>query len=142
MYVPISAEDEKKLAQCDPKLREIAENVLKHVNAPGKLPNGIELRVHTAYRSPEEQLEAFNRGASKLKKSKHNLKPCKAVDLVFKVNGKWSWDTKLPWWMVGYWAEKYGGRWGGRWGTSQSDRRKEAREGMALGWDCPHIEIA
>jgi len=38
-----------------------------------------------------------------------------AVDLVFRVNGKWSWDTALPWNKIGQLAEEQGLEWGGRW---------------------------
>jgi hypothetical protein len=38
-----------------------------------------------------------------------------AVDCCFLVDGRPSWDDKLPWDLYGLAAEKLGLRWGGRW---------------------------
>ncbi len=134
--------EQRRLAKAHPDLRRAVEAILAHVNAPGKLPAGVRLGVHTVWRSPEAQLAAYRSGNSRLKRGKHNLSPARAADLVFLVGGRWSWDRKLPWWLVGYWAEAAGVNWGGRWGTPQAARKAPAHAGMALGWDCPHVELS
>jgi hypothetical protein len=137
----VNARDQRILSELRPELREAVEEILTHVNAPGKLPAGMELRPHQGYRPPEEQLKAYKAGRSKLKFGKHNYRPARACDLVWCVDGKWSWDVELPWWLVGYWAEQAGLSWGGRWGTPQAERKRPCRDGMPLGWDCPHVEL-
>ncbi len=138
----VTAEDRKRLQLVEPRLASAIALILQHVNAPGKLPPGVELRVHTGYRPPEEQLAAYRAGNSQLKFGKHNYRPARAVDLVFQRDGRWSWDTMLPWWLVGYWAEACKLAWGGRWGTARALRKIVCRSGMPLGWDCPHCEVS
>ena len=43
-------------------------------------------------------------------------------DMVFKLNGKWSWDEKLPWDILGEEGENLGFTWGGRWEGKKRDR--------------------
>jgi len=38
-----------------------------------------------------------------------------AVDLVFKVDGEWSWDSKLPWKRIGEISREIGLEWAGTW---------------------------
>lgn len=133
--------DQRVLAELDPKLRTIVNYILLHVNAKGKLPKGIVLRPHTGYRSAAAQLLAYARGVSKLKRGKHNEKPARACDLVFCVDGRWSWGSSLPYWLIGYWAEKASLTWGGRWGTPHEARNVIAHSGMEYGWDPCHVEL-
>ncbi len=146
----MNAHDEKILGQLHPALREKVRDILAHVNAPGKLPPGLELGAHCGWRSPADQLKAFHAGASKLRRGAHNYDPARACDLVFRLHGEWTWASKtvldghkvaIPWWLIGYWAEEAGLAWGGRWGTPASARKVEAHAGMGYGWDLPHVEL-
>lgn len=38
-----------------------------------------------------------------------------AVDIVFKVNGQWSWDEANPWSKLGMIGQQHGLEWGGAW---------------------------
>jgi hypothetical protein len=61
-----------KLKQLDPRLVEVVEYLRDH----------RDLTVVCTYRSPEDQLKAFNSGHSKVKEGgKHNRMPALAVDL-------------------------------------------------------------
>lgn len=137
----LTPREQKILAQLHPDLLRHALKILEHVNSPGKLPPGVALSPHTGYRSLAAQLLAYARGVTKIKRGKHNRRPAYACDLVWLVNGKWSWSTQYPFWLIGYWAEDQGLTWGGRWGTPQAERAIEAHHGMRLGWDPVHVEL-
>ena len=66
-----SASSLEKLAQLDPRLVEVVEFLRDH----------RDITIICTYRSPEDQLEAYNKGFSKVKLGKHNTKPSEAVDL-------------------------------------------------------------
>ena len=60
-----------KLAQLDARLHEVVEFLRDH----------RDIQIIETYRSPEDQLKAFNGGFSKVKVGKHNTLPSQAVDL-------------------------------------------------------------
>lgn len=61
---------------------------------------GQTLTVTCTYRSPAEQLEAFNSGHSQLKFGNHNVtdslgRPCaRAIDVMVNVNGVGTWEPE------------------------------------------------
>lgn len=58
------------LENAHPVLQEVFKNILEF----------YDHTILDAYRSPETQLDLYNRGFSKTKKGKHNTKPSLAVD--------------------------------------------------------------
>jgi peptidoglycan L-alanyl-D-glutamate endopeptidase CwlK len=73
------------------------------------------------YRSFEEQTKLYNQGRTtpgsivtnaKAGSSYHNYGL--AIDVVFKNNGNWTWDSKM-WKQLGKLGEQYGFEWGGSW---------------------------
>jgi len=44
-----------------------------------------------------------------------DISVCGNCDIVFKVNGQWSWDSKLPWGKLGALGVSLGLEWGGNW---------------------------
>ena len=60
-----------RLAQLDDRLVEVVEF----------LRDQRDITIICTYRTPEEQLAAYNKGFSKLKFGKHNALPSQAVDL-------------------------------------------------------------
>ena len=136
-------QDLKVLDELHPVLRPAVEEILKHINSPGKLPEGWELRAQCGYRTPAAQLLAYRNGTTKLKKSPHNYKPARACDLVWwhpKIG--WSWARCRPWWLTIYWGEAAGGLTaGGRWGTPAEERKIAAHSGMRIGWDPGHVQL-
>lgn len=85
-------------------LRRKVIAVLRDVN--GHATGGWQLFAFEGWRSPLRQLKLFWQGFSKLRHGKHCLG--KAVDVVFVVNGAWSWDSRLPWHLVGSSARAHG----------------------------------
>lgn len=61
----------KRKAELHPDLQLMLEYLLKY----------MDYTIVTGYRSPEEQLEKYNKGLSQLKVSKHNSIPSMAVDI-------------------------------------------------------------
>jgi hypothetical protein len=57
-----------RLKECYPAFRERVSLILQRMEMRGMRP-----RIQTAARSPQEQLEAYNRGTSKLKFGFHNV---------------------------------------------------------------------
>lgn len=102
--------------------------------------DGLIAGIFSGYRSPEEQDELYALGRTvknpdgvdaehpmgnivtraKGGRSWHNYGI--AADLVFKVNGKWSWSDKLPWGIMGQHAHAVGLEWGGDWKEPKTDR--------------------
>ena len=72
----------ERLAECDPKLQEIMNEVIKI----------MDISILCGYRTKKDQEEAFEKGHSKLQypESKHNSKPSKAVDIA-------PWDNGIDW---------------------------------------------
>lgn len=60
------------------KLNKLDSRLVEVVNF---LRDQRDIQILCTYRSPEEQLAAFNRGFSKVKVGKHNVLPALAVDL-------------------------------------------------------------
>ena len=102
---------------------------------------GFPMMVTDTLRTKEEQQALYAKGRTKpgpivtyvdgvTKKSNHQAKEegglGRAVDCCFVVDGKPSWDHRLPWKLYGAMAETLGLRWGGSWKTLV---------------DLPHIEL-
>lgn len=94
----------------------------KQVNDLLKLAkqNGLDVGIHMGLRTFEHQKKLFDQGRTTPGKiitkarpgySYHNYGL--AVDIVFKDNGKWSWDEKHDWAFLGELGKKLGLRWGG-----------------------------
>jgi hypothetical protein len=116
----------------------------------------FELRPFTVYRSPEEQLVEFKAKKSQLdgfrKKSKHNEKPSKAIDVgIFRrSDGAWI-DTLVKagdfpralhmalYWCLGLLAQREGLRWGGDWNGNGLPVVPDPEESLN---DVYHVEIA
>lgn len=81
---------------------------------------GQTLTVTCTYRSPEEQIEAYNTGHSQLKFGNHNVtdslgRPCsRALDVVVLINGHTTWDSQYYRPLVEL-AERHGLVSGGSW---------------------------
>ena len=92
---------------------------------------GQTLTVTCTYRSPAEQLEAYNTGHSQLKFGNHNVtdatgKPAaRAIDVVVLVNGHTTWDSVYYYPLIEL-AERHGLVSGGSWPHFK---------------DWPHIEL-
>lgn len=97
---------------------------------------GMSLILTCVYRTPEEQAKLYAMGRTMpgkivtnvdgtTKKSNHNYKPSRAIDVAVLVAGKVSWDVKnyLP---LGALAKAHGLVWGGDWKTFK---------------DYPHLEL-
>jgi peptidoglycan LD-endopeptidase CwlK len=76
---------------------------------------GYEVDLHQGYRSFDEQHKLYLKRPrvthADAGESLHNYGL--AGDMVFKVNGKWSWDEKHPWKLLGAEGKKLGLEWGG-----------------------------
>jgi len=83
---------------------------------------GLKVRLFETYRSPERQLDLFNKGYSKLKRGgMHEYRI--AWDIVFVKEGKPSWDKNHKWKALGQTGADLGLDglcWGGNW-TSFTD---------------------
>ena len=113
---------------------------------------GVRPRIQDAYRSPEDQLKAFNEGHSKLKYGFHNVtgkhgeKESLAVDMLdddHPTNMSASYLLKLA--SV---SEKNGLATGIRWGLPQKLRngidvaisQQNWNANVKIGWDPSHVE--
>ena len=76
----------KRLATCDQRLQDIANELIKV----------MDVSVVCGHRTEAEQNEAFAKGNSKLEfpKSKHNKMPSIAIDLAPVKNGKIDWNDR------------------------------------------------
>lgn len=99
--------------------------ILAEVNA--KLPPGLLLRAFEGYRTPARQQKLYAKGTTAVSHGRHNCMPARACDLVFWLAGKWTWNTHLPWYLIGTAAAKQGVIWGGNW---------------AVLVDRPHVELS
>jgi len=88
-------------------------------------PPGWKLDIFETWRTPERQLLLFNRGYSKTKNSLH-IKG-RAVDLVWRHNGIWTWSAP-------YLTNN-------RNGWRQLDICRENHGLRNLSWDKPHCQI-
>lgn len=91
-----------------------------------RLPDGWELDIYETYRSPQRQLKLYRSGVSKVKFGKHNLKPCEAVDIVFKYNGSWTWNAPILF---------------GKPGWTVVENCKALHNLRIISWDKPHCEL-
>lgn len=55
-----------------------------------------------------------------------------AVDLVFKSNGKWSWDSKFDWAKLGEIGKSFGLQWGGDWKSIKDLDHFEKNNGLNI----------
>lgn len=79
-----------RLSTCDKLLQDMANMMLER--------SAFDLTITDGYRTKEEQDEAFKSGKSRavFGKSKHNVFPSKAIDIVpYPIN----WNTKDPRWQ-------------------------------------------
>ena len=77
------------LATCDNRLQDLANMMLER--------SEFDLTITDGYRTKDEQEKAFNDGKSRAKfgKSKHNVFPSQAIDIVpYPID----WNTKNPRW--------------------------------------------
>ncbi len=81
---------------------------------------GLNVGLHQGYRSFEEQTILYSKGRSRPGKIVTNAKPGQslhnygiAADIIFRVNGEWSWDPKHPWDKLGKLGKELGLEWGG-----------------------------
>lgn len=118
----IIEENKDHLLQLHPKFRAMVTELLLDAEAEGYV-----VGIHKAYRSVEAQDKLYAQGRTTkgdiVTKAKGGLSWHNyglAVDIVFKVKGKWSWDEKLPWVQLGALGKTCGLTWGGDW--PQADR--------------------
>jgi len=81
-----SLSSKTNLLTCDPRLQEIFNEVIRH----------IDIGITCGHRGQEAQDRAFNEGKSKLKfpQSKHNSYPSRAVDFVPYVGARPEWNNR------------------------------------------------
>lgn len=101
--------------------------------------NGNPMMVTDGYRTWAEQNALYAKGRTKAGnvvtnarggQSWHNYK-C-AADCTFVINGRPSWDGKLPWAEYGRVAKKYGFEWGGDWRLFKDRPHVQMRFGLTL----------
>jgi peptidoglycan L-alanyl-D-glutamate endopeptidase CwlK len=126
----------EKLSTCDSFLQIICKRALE--------VSKIDFGISCGYRSPEDQLKAYQEGKSKIDgvtvKSKHNLIPSKAVDIFGYVNGKADYSIPVMCYLAGAMDAVSADlgiklRWGGNWdgdGIILTDQSFD---------DLPHFEI-
>ena len=126
----------RSLDLCHPKLRDAVPKILASMDALG-----FPMMVTDTLRTVEEQQALFAQGrtlpgpivtyADGIKtKSNHQAHDDglgHAVDMCFVIDGKPSWDSRLPWKLYGLIAQTLGLQWGGSW-TKLTD--------------LPHIEVS
>ena len=81
------------LATCDKRLQDLANMMLER--------SEFDLTITCGYRTKDEQEEAFNSGKSRAKfgKSKHNIFPSQAIDIV--PCSPINWDKNdIRWWKM------------------------------------------
>jgi hypothetical protein len=141
------ARNSQKLAELFPTYAARIAAIIASLEADGYRP-----RIQDAWRSPESQLEAFNKGVSKLKFGYHNVTgpdgrtESLAVDLLdddFPLNSRLDYLLHLA-----AAAEKLRCQTGIRWGLPDAlraalDATLAARDWNAkpkIGWDPTHVE--
>ncbi len=123
----------RELATCDERLRQIAEEALRH----------IPFRVVQGHRGEEDQNDAVAKGRSKTPwpESKHNSRPSLAFDFIPGAGGEVDWnDTEAFSFVAGALslAAKQSGlllRWGGDWNMNGKTRDQKFH-------DYGHVEVA
>lgn len=124
----------EKLAQCDERIQEVLNEVIKH----------FDCSVMCGHRGEEEQNEAYHSGRSKLQfpKSKHNGFPSLAVDVApyYPTSPHIRWNDLAGFryfagFVVGIAASKgIELRWGGDWDSDRDVTDNNFN-------DLPHFEI-
>lgn len=137
----------ERLLELYPTFRKSIRRVLVELELQGLRP-----RIQDAWRSPEDQLKAFQNGHSKLKFGFHNVtgqnggKEALAVDMLddnFPLNPRKPYLLRLA-----AAAEKHGLITGIRWGLSSQFRGaidqaildQDWRATVKIGWDPTHIQ--
>ncbi len=116
------------LAGLDPELRRKVEAVCRDCAFHEGVPAGWRLLPFQGWRSAKEQERLYREGRTKLLRSKHNLTPARACDVVWWHPGKgWSWSLSLPWHLVASSAKAHGLLSGGTWRKFK---------------DFPHLELS
>jgi len=109
--------DSKELLSLEPRFAKKVSLIISDMKA-----EGFDIGIHRGFRSVEEQDKIFAQGRTATGNivtkargglSWHNY--ALAADLVFKVDGKWSWAESHPWAKIGELATKYRLEWGGVW---------------------------
>lgn len=125
----------RDLAKVHPDLKVAVEKILKAMEVLGH-----PMMVTDTLRTEAEQVALYTQGRTKPGRIVTNVDGVKhqsnhqahedgyghAVDCCFLVNGKPSWDVKLPWQLYGKMAETLGLVWGGSWISLH---------------DLPHVEL-
>lgn len=136
-----------KLAELYPTFAARVKRVIQNLEATGLRP-----RIQDAWRSPEDQLDAFNKGNSKLKYGFHNVtgaankKEALAVDLLDDDNPLCATPPYLL--QVAAAAQANGLATGIRWGLPKAlaagidaaIAAKDWQSPVKVGWDPTHIE--
>ena len=139
--------NDSRMAELFPTFRARLERVIKRLEA-----DGIRPRIQDAWRSPEDQLKAFNSGHSKLRFGFHNVtgpggkKDALAVDLLddgAPLNPRKSYILKLA-----AAAQAEGLITGVRWGLVKKLRdgidaaiaAQDWNADVKVGWDPSHVE--
>lgn len=122
---------------------------------------GCALRITCIYRSPEEQVLLYQQGRRQIadgswvpdedpatqivtqldgivKKSKHNIRPARALDFAVILHGKLSWRMQ-DYLEVGRFAQARGLIWGGTWGQPVEAVWERIRAKKFV--DGPHVEL-
>ena len=137
----------ERLAELFPSFRIKIKAVIEDLEAQGLRP-----RIQDGYRSPADQLKAFNTGHSKLKYGFHNVtgangaKESLAVDMLDDDHPAQEGSEYLL--QLAAAAEKQGAVTGIRWGLPQNLREaidaaianETWKAAVKIGWDPAHVE--
>lgn len=100
---------------------------------------GWTVDMFEGYRSFERQQQLYNQGRTTPGKIVTHAKPGQglhnyglAADMVFKVDGKWSWAERLPWKVLGEEGKKLGLTWGGDFKKIKDFPHMEYTGGLSL----------
>ena len=125
MCMTAYAEIKRDMSCVHKDLASKTQSILKSVNK--HCPSGWEIAVFETCRTTERQKKLVQDGYSKTMKSKHLKRPSEAVDLVWKHNGKWSWESpRLT---------------NGKDGWGYLEELKKAEGLRIISWDKPHLEL-
>lgn len=139
--------NEERLTELYPTFRKRIKNVIADLESQGLRP-----RIQDAYRSPQDQLTAFNTGHSKLRYGFHNVtgangaKESLAVDMLDDDHPAQEGSEYLL--RLAAAAERQGLVTGVRWGLPQNLRdgidiaiaNKDWKAPVKIGWDPAHVE--
>ena len=120
----MTTKDAEKVVGCHP---ELVDKISKVIDAMTVL--GFPMMVTDGIRTQQAQQQLYAQGRTKpgaivthadgvTKHSNHQVKADTfghAVDCCFVVDGKPSWDARLPWRCYGACVEALGLKWGGAW---------------------------